>query len=302
MAEDWEVKLIRSPAFKGMAPDRQKVVYQEARKRYSGQQVSTQPQAPAQPETREQYVGRKMQETENSPLGAFTSGGRSVMTLGLSDLLGKQFGLKTPESPYRTAGQAATVLGGLAPTVAKTGMAVAKGIPYTRIMKGGQRFAGELAKSPATVDLTQEAETLARARHGVNPALKKATISRAEQTYQNMTGKTPVEDLLNARGQVGVSTAHDVGNLTSQNLAKSYFDRLGEALRGGNELGQLGLKPGINRKIVAADPALKEVFKNYGMGQKINKVASALNPLEHPLAHGGVASGLYYLLRKMKGT
>ena len=37
MAEDWEVKLIRSPTFRGMAPDRQKVVYQEASKRFGGQ-------------------------------------------------------------------------------------------------------------------------------------------------------------------------------------------------------------------------------------------------------------------------
>lgn len=36
MAQDWEVKLIRDPRFRAMAPDRQKVLYQEAGKRYGG--------------------------------------------------------------------------------------------------------------------------------------------------------------------------------------------------------------------------------------------------------------------------
>ena len=42
MAQDWEINLVRNERFKGLPPDRQKVLYDEARKRFS----STQEQAP----------------------------------------------------------------------------------------------------------------------------------------------------------------------------------------------------------------------------------------------------------------
>lgn len=61
MAEDWEIKLIRSPAFKGMAPDRQKVVYQEARNRYGGQAAQ-----PATPLTATDRVNQELSQTPSS--------------------------------------------------------------------------------------------------------------------------------------------------------------------------------------------------------------------------------------------
>ena len=247
----------------------------------------TQPQAP-QPGVIERYA---------TPAGAVAGGiaglftGNPILGGGLGTTAGKYVEQKAKQQRTGTklplievaGGQAAAVgtdlaLGGLGRLLAP----VARGVPYTRAFKGGERFAERLAKSPATVDLTQEAETLARARHGVNPALDRGTLSKAEQFYQNATQKSPVEDLLNARGQVPVSTAHDVGNLANQNLAKSFAEMLGESFRGGNKLKQLGLKAGINQKIQAADPALQEVFKNYGMGQNINNVVSSLNPLNIP--------------------
>lgn len=246
----------------------------ELAKREMARRQGSQPAQPQAPPTRQEIVRQKMQEMENQPLSSFASGAGSVMTMGLSDLLGKKFGINPPQNTARTAGQVSTALAGILPLLARSAAPIVKGIPYTRVFKGGEKFAARLAKSPATVDLTQEAETLARARHGVNPALDRATLSKAEQFYQNATQKTPIEDLLNARGQVPVSTAHEVGNLANQNLAKSVFEMWGEAMRGGNKLRQLGLKAGINQKIQAADPALKEVFQNYGMGQNINKATS----------------------------
>ena len=244
------------------------------RKRQGGQQ----PQAPQLSE-KEQFIRSKMQETENSPLGAFTSGGRSVMTFGLSDLLAKQFGLNAPESGWRTAGQAATIAGSVGPPIARAGMSVARGIPYMNLFNGGKRFATALEKSPAMVTLTDEADTLARIRVGVNKAVRPQVLSKAEQVHGNLTGTNPVEDLLNAGGRVPVAKAHDVANLTDQSLAKSWF---GDP-RGMNDLKELGLKASINRKIKEAAPELAQLYKDYGKGQSVSKFISMLNPFGIPL-------------------
>src|SRR3990167_3270824 len=85
---------------------RAELARRELARRELARRGSAQPAAQSQaPETREQFVSRKMQETESSPIGALTSGARAMGTLGLSDILSKGLGVQPAQGGFRTAGE-----------------------------------------------------------------------------------------------------------------------------------------------------------------------------------------------------
>lgn len=86
MAEDWEVKLIRDQRFKQMAPDRQKVVYQEARNRYGGQ--GSQPAQPQDPQLRSAQLEQDLPQRDSYTRQLVEDAPREMLTnaqFGLGD-------------------------------------------------------------------------------------------------------------------------------------------------------------------------------------------------------------------------
>lgn len=248
MAEDWEVKLIRSPQFKGMAPDRQKAVYQEAQRRYGGQAAVEQvPQSDVGFEATEREIANRpsvigeAQRTlsQRTTADIQEAGGNPI--LGAINSLGK-IPQRLPQDVGLGAGVTAELARGI-PAVA--GLAVQQDRPILSdmaklftgqrpaqvgdIMRGAgeaDNLAGDILSSAPMRFAANNVDLLGAAR-SINPRMLEEAPQAMRQAGQNVTstmGRTLERFGLKQPKQFPVNPSLDDLAVMKASDRKEYFN------------------------------------------------------------------------------